>query len=299
MMRYCATIACVRNPSPTALVSSSHVLQFSNAIIGQGLFEEPAATTSFRLPRSAGMPKSLSEALIQCEQSTVRTACLLMNATQFAATTDGVCTACLEAANWNVVTGSPPISKTRILLKCFSLFRAGYVAPTTLKTSATAALTVASTAVATSSPGSSDSEAMSDTAVLTKDNIGVIAGAAGGAAVLLLLIVIMVLIVLRSRRRQSSSSGSQFNERVEANNAPTLTMEPDRSSGNMSSARSSAGVSNRGSAQPSAPISRTQYEDFDDMQDVKDKDPRTMANPAVRTAEQQRQIDSIKQRQQR
>jgi hypothetical protein len=298
MMRYCASISCVPNSVRSTLLATSHVLQFDRALIGQGLFEEPAATPSFRLPRLSGTPaaKSLAEALIQCEQSTVRTACLYMNVTQFSATPEGACTACLDAANWNVVVGVPPISRARVLIKCFTLYRAGYVAPTTTTTTTTTrSSTVISSALsAASNTGSTDTVPLSDTAVLTKDNIGIIAGAAGGAAVLLLLIVVIVLIALRSRRARSSSS-ARSNDRAEANSAPALAMEPERASGNMSSARSSAGVSAR-TAPPAAPLSRTQYEDFDDMQDVKDKDPRTMANPAVRTAEQQRQIDSIMQR---
>lgn len=308
MMRYCASISCVKNTAPIGLVTASHLLQFERAIIGQGLFEEPAKEPLFRLPHTKGTERSLGEALIQCEQSTVRTACLYINATQFAATDDGACSACLEAANWNFFTGSPPISKARFLIKCFTLFRNGYVAPTTTATQPTVPAGPVVSPSTAGVPGPFDGEAMStqspnsggvsDTnAATSKDDIGLIAGVAGGCAVLLLIIIVVVLLWRRNRK-----PSSEPHARVEANSAPALAMEPERSSGNMSSARSS-GFSARTSAPaftpisaPAAPIARTQYEDFDDMQDIKDKDPRMLSNSLERTPEQQRQIDSIMQR---
>ncbi len=310
LMRYCADVSCVANPNVTRVANVTWVLQFSNAVIGQGVFEERAAQATFVLPKSRGSPppRNLSEALIQCESSSLRKACLFVEPADFSVSADGVCSACLSVANWNIYADSKPVlSPERFVIACFKLYRAGWtppvlITPMPLPLGPTPRFTIPPSAP---DAGSSLADSPAPTTAASLDaepNVGLIAGAAAGGAAALFILVVGGLLLCRKRGASASSSSSSSTGTTVANahyDAPPIAMVPDvprASGGGMDSARSSLGV---GIPAVAAPMSRTNYSAFDEADDVRDKDPRTQGNDAQnRTAEQQRQIEDIRRRQQ-
>jgi hypothetical protein len=318
LMRYCADIACVANTAAAGSLTSRFpfVLQFSNAIIGQGSFEETAAARSFQLPKRTS--QNISTALLQCEVSTLRKACMYVDPGDFSATPDGVCSACLIASNWDVYADAKPIvAPERYQIACIKVFRRGYVAPVRTTTTTTTAppATPASTAGNLPPPPTdANGVTLERTTVAAPDDappIGLIAGAAAGGAAVLFILVVVGLLVCRSRGAKSARHVA------DAESAPGLAMQhapqPARSSigsdfrgsdqmrdsggaTGLSSARSSLGISAGGAGGVSA---GTKYEAFDGVDDVRDKDARAQGNDVQqRSAEQQRQLEDIKRRQQ-
>lgn len=303
LMRYCADIGCAPNPNVTRVANSSYVLQFSNAIIGQGVFEERAARASFVLPQSRGSPapRNLSEALIQCEASALRKACLFVDPADFSVSADGVCSACLSVANWHIYADSKPVlAPERFVISCFKVARKGWVPPVLITPmpsppplGPTPPFTIPPAPDGGDPPASEVPASTAAAGDSGEPSIGLIAGAAAGGAVALFVLVVGGLLLCR--KRGASAAASTPGTTSVANphyDAPPIHMIQDTSA--MDSARSSLGVS-----VPAAPMSRTNYSAFDEADDVRDKDPRAQGNDAQqRTAEQQRQIEDIRRRQQ-
>jgi hypothetical protein len=317
LMRYCADIACVANTAAPGTLTSRFpfVLQFSNAIIGQGSFEEAAAARSFQLPKRTS--QNISTALLQCEVSTLRKACIYVDPGDFSATPDGVCSACLIASNWDVYADTKPIvAPERYQIACIKVYRRGYVAPVRITTTTTAPPATPASTAGNLPPPPTDANGVTleRTTVAASDSeppIGLIAGAAAGGAAVLFILVVVGLLVCRSRGAKSAQHVA------DAESAPGLAMQhaprssigsdfrgsdQGRDSGGatgLSSARSSLGISAGGGGGGGGVSAGTKYEAFDGFDDVRDKDARAQGNDVQqRSAEQQRQLEDIKRRQQ-